>query len=281
MNWLTKLERKFAKYAVQNLTKYLLICYAVGFVVSLVMPELLYYFTFEPALILQGQVWRFISWVIVPSTTSFIGFLFMMLLYYSLGMTLENIWGTFRYNLYIFSGMLFTMVGAFVAYFIISSQMGQMAFGIGYLVSTYYINLTIFLACAAIMPDLQLYLYGILPVKMKWFAYLDAAFIGMDLLRGNLVTRIIIVASILNFVVFFFASRNMRKYHPKQVIRKKKFEQEIKRPVQDFGSGARHKCTVCGRTELDDPNLEFRYCSKCNGNHEYCSDHLFTHEHIK
>ena len=152
--------------------------------------------------------------------------------------------------------------------------------GIGGLVSTYYINLTIFLACAAIMPELKLYLYGILPVKMKWFAFLDAALIGLDLVRGSTVIRITIIASLLNFILFFLSSRNMQRYHPKQVIRKKKFEQEVKRPVHTYENGARHKCAVCGRTELDDPNLEFRYCSKCDGNYEYCQDHLFTHQHV-
>lgn len=281
MNWLDKLERKFGRYAVKNLTVYLLACYAVGFIVDLVMPKLAYYFTFEPALIFQGQIWRLISWVIIPPSDGVIYFIFMMLLYYSLGMTLENIWGTFRYNLYIFSGMIFTVIGAFLAYFISTVQSGGAVIGIGGLVSTYYINLTIFLACAAIMPELKLYLYGILPVKMKWFAILDAVLIGMDLIGGNTVTRIMIVASLLNFILFFLSSRNAQRYNPKQVIRRKKFEQEVKRPVHSYENGARHKCAVCGRTELDDPNLEFRYCSKCNGNYEYCSDHLFSHEHVK
>lgn len=126
-----------------------------------------------------------------------------------------------------------------------------------------------------------MYLYGILPVKMKWFAILDAVLIGLDLVEGSMVTRVIILASLLNFILFFVSSRNVQRYRPKEVARKKKFQKEIKRPVQEYGNGARHKCTVCGRTELDDPNLEFRYCSKCMGNHEYCSDHLFTHEHIR
>lgn len=281
MNWLTKLEKKFGKYAVKNLTNYLLACYAVGYVVSVTMPKLAYYFTFEPALIFQGQIWRIISWIIIPPTDRFIYFVFMLLFYYSLGMTLESIWGAFRYNLYIFSGVLFTIAGAFIAYFIICAQMEQMVIGIGGLVSTYYINLTIFLACAVIMPELKVYLYGILPVKMKWFAILDAVLIGLDLVEGSMVTRVIILASLLNFILFFVSSRNVQRYRPKEVARKKKFKKEIKRPVQEYGNGARHKCAVCGRTELDDPNLEFRYCSKCRGNHEYCSDHLFTHEHIR
>lgn len=281
MNWLDKLERKFGRYAVKNLTAYLLCCYAVGFVVDLVMPQLAYYFTFEPALIFQGQIWRLVSWIIIPPSDGIIYFIFMMLLYYSLGTTLESFWGTFRYNLYIFTGMIFTITGAFIAYFIVCAQRGGAVVGIGSLVSTYYINLSIFLACATIIPELKLYLYGIIPIKMKWFGILYAVLIAGSLINGSTVTRITIVASLLNFIIFFASSRNTQRYNPKQVIRRKKFEQQLKRPVHNYENGAKHKCAVCGRTELDDPNLEFRYCSKCNGNYEYCSDHLFTHEHVK
>ena len=90
--------------------------------------------------------------------------------------------------------------------------------------------------------------------------------------------------SILNFVIFFLGSRHMRPYSPKQMKRKREYQHKMRRaerPVNQYPGGAKHKCAVCGRTELDDPNLEFRYCSKCNGNYEYCQDHLFTHEHVK
>lgn len=87
------------------------------------------------------------------------------------------------------------------------------------------------------------------------------------------------VVSILNFIIFFLGSRNMKPYSPKQVKRKREFQKKI-RPVNTYANGAKHRCAVCGRTELDNPNLEFRYCSKCNGNYEYCQDHLFTHTHV-
>lgn len=275
-NWMNKMERKFGRYAIRNLTVYLLACYGIGYIISLVMPQLLSYFTLEPALILRGQVWRLVSWVIIPPTDSIIFVIFMLLLYYSLGTTLEQVWGAFRYNVYIFSGMLFTIIGAFIAY-------GYMGGGIsiGNLFSTYYINLSIFLAFAAIMPNMELWLYGIVPVKMKWLAVLDVVLLAVNFVQGGVVIRITIIASLLNFIIFFFGNRNMQPYHPKQMARKKKFQREVKRPVNRYEGGAKHRCAVCGRTELDDPNLEFRYCSKCNGNYEYCQDHLFTHEHVK
>lgn len=275
-NWLDKMERRFGRYAIRNLTMYLLAGYAIGYLLSFTMPQLLTYFTLEPALILKGQVWRLLSWVIIPPNDNIIFVIFMMLLYYSLGNTLESYWGAFRYNVYIFSGILFTVIGAFI----VNGLIGGIT-GFGSLYSTYYINMSIFLACASIMPDYQLLLYGIIPIKMKWLAVLDVALLAVDAVQGGLIIRIVIIASLLNFIIFFFCNRNLRGHSPKQAARRKKFQKQISRPQNQYAGGAKHRCAVCGRTELDNPTLEFRYCSKCNGNYEYCQDHLFTHEHVK
>ena len=275
-NWLDKMERRFGCYAIRNLTMYLLAGYAIGYLLSFTMPQLLTYFTLEPALILKGQVWRLLSWVIIPPNDNIIFVIFMMLLYYSLGNTLESYWGAFRYNVYIFSGILFTVIGAFI----VNGLIGGVT-GFGSLYSTYYINMSIFLACASIMPDYQLLLYGIIPVKMKWLAILDVVLLAVDAVQGGLIIRIVIIASLLNFIIFFFCNRNLRGHSPKQAVRRKKFQKQISRPQNQYAGGAKHRCAVCGRTELDNPTLEFRYCSKCNGNYEYCQDHLFTHEHVK
>lgn len=275
-NWLDKMERRFGRYAIRNLTMYLLAGYAIGYLLSFTMPQLLTYFTLEPALILKGQVWRLLSWVIIPPNDNIIFVIFMMLLYYSLGNTLESYWGAFRYNVYIFSGILFTVIGAFI----VNGLIGGIT-GFGSLYSTYYINMSIFLACASIMPDYQLLLYGIIPIKMKWLAILDVVLLAVDAVQGGLIIRIVIIASLLNFIIFFFCNRNLRGHSPKQAARRKKFQKQISRPQNQYVGGAKHRCAVCGRTELDNPTLEFRYCSKCNGNYEYCQDHLFTHEHVK
>lgn len=275
-NWLDKMERRFGRYAIRNLTMYLLAGYAIGYLLSFTMPQLLTYFTLEPAQILKGQVWRLLSWVIIPPNDNIIFVIFMMLLYYSLGNTLESYWGAFRYNVYIFSGILFTVIGAFI----VNGLIGGIT-GFGSLYSTYYINMSIFLACASIMPDYQLLLYGIIPIKMNWLAILDVVLLAVDAVQGGLIIRIVIIASLLNFIIFFFCNRNLRGHSPKQVARRKKFQKQISRPQNQYAGGAKHRCAVCGRTELDDPTLEFRYCSKCNGNYEYCQDHLFTHEHVK
>ena len=277
MNWLNKLERKFGRYAIHNLTLYLIGGYIIGFGVYMFVPNLLNLLTLEPAYILHGQIWRIISWVLIPPSGNIFTTVIMMLFYYSLGTALERTWGAFRYNVYIFSGILFTVIGAFLLYLIV----GVDAVGYGVFFSTYYINMSIFLAFAVSYPEREVLLYFILPIKMKWMALVYAALTIYDLVRGNLFTRIAIIASLLNFIVFFLSSRNVKPYMPKEQMRKRKFKQEQERPHMTYAGGARHRCAVCGRTELDDPNLEFRFCSKCNGNYEYCQDHLFTHEHVK
>lgn len=276
MNWLDKLERKFGRYAIPNLTMYLIGGYVVGYVISLMYPSLLVWLTLEPAYILRGQVWRLFSWVLVPPSGSILTIVIMMLLYYQLGTALERTWGIFRYNVYIFSGILFTVLGAFFLALIFGTDV----VGYGGFFSTYYINMSIFLAFAASYPDMELLLYFVLPIKIKWMAYVYVAYILYDLVRGNWMTRTAIVASLLNFILFFLSGRNIRPYTPKEQARKRKFKKQA-RPHMTYANGAMHRCAVCGKTELDDPTLEFRFCSKCNGNYEYCQEHLFTHEHVK
>ena len=274
LNWLDKLEKKFGRFAIPNLTMYLIRAYIIGFGIYYFLPGLFKWLTLEPYFILKGQVWRVISWVLVPPSGSLISIIFIVLLYYSLGTALERAWGTFRYNVYIFSGILFTVIGAFALYFIAGTGM----IGYGGLFSTYYINMSIFLAFAVSYPDMELLLYFIIPIKMKWMAIVYAVFILYDFIAGNFISRVTIAASLLNFVVFFLSTK--KGYSPKQQMRKKKYQKQS-RPHMTYSNGARHRCAVCGRTELDDPNLEFRYCSRCNGDYEYCQDHLFTHTHVK
>ncbi len=276
MNWLNKLERKFGRYAVHNLTMYLIGAYIIGYGISILLPGLMRWLYLQPGSILQGQVWRIISWILVPPGGSLFAVIIMLLLYYSLGTALERTWGAFRYNVYIFSGIIFTVLGAFVLYVLL----GNVADIFGGFFSTYYINLSIFLAFAASYPDMELMLYFILPIKIKWMGLVYGAYILYQLVTGNIVTRVVIISSLLNFIVFFLSSRNMRSYMPKQQMRKAQFKKQS-RPHMNYANGAKHRCAVCGRTELDDPTLEFRFCSKCNGNYEYCQEHLFTHQHVK
>ena len=281
LNWLDKLERKLGRFAIPNLTVYLLIGYVIGFGVMYLMPEMVGYLTLEPALILRGQVWRLISWVLIPPTTNLISLVFLVLLYYSLGTALERTWGSFRYNVYIFSGLLFTVLAVFGLYAFYYFRYGvEVPLSVIGLIGTNYITMSIFLAFAAIYPNMEVMLYFILPIKMKWMALVYVVLAGYDFLDGGIGIRVAIGASLLNFVIFFLSTRNFKRFGPREQARKAKFKKQS-RPHMTYTNGAHHRCAVCGRTELDDPCLEFRFCSKCNGNYEYCQDHLFTHEHVR
>lgn len=281
MNFLNKMERKFGKYAVRNLSAYIIAFYAAGYLMEIFMPDIFQYLTLEPYYILRGQVWRIVTWILVPPSSLDLFTIIMLFFYYSVGNTLERTWGAFRYNVYILGGIAGMVLGSFLLYAILG---GNVAFGS--LFTTYYINLSIFLAFAVTYPDIQVLLYFLIPVRMKWLGIFYAVILLVNFLESNWIYRIMMVMSMLNFLVYFIGSRNLQRYSYKNQKRKWNYQKAVHQtgPMEHKnanGTITRHKCAVCGRTELDGDHLEFRFCSKCNGNYEYCQDHLFTHEHVR
>ena len=283
-NFLNKLERRFGRYAISNLAKYIICGYILGYAIMIVgmmtKANLLGLISLDPYKILHFQIWRLVTWIIVPPQSIDIFTIIMLMLYYSLSASLERTWGTFRFNLYIFSGMLFTVIGAFILYVICYFGGAQME-NIGYIISlafsTYYVNMSIFLAFAAEYPDMQLLFMFIIPIKIKWLAIADVILLVYQMLTNGISVAIAIIASLLNFIIFFLSTRNYRRVSPSEIHRRQTFKHETRRTA----AVTKHKCAICGRTEKNGDDLEFRFCSKCNGNYEYCQDHLFTHEHVK
>ncbi len=298
MNFLNKLDRKFGKYAVPNLINYLLIGYGIGYVLQLFNPNIYHLLELSPKYVMQGQVWRLFTWILTtPQNFSFFT-IFMFLFYYWIGHTLENHWGTFRYNMYMLSGYLIMTVGAMAIYWITLLASGG-KFGVSLSMSTYYVNMASFLAFATLFPNVQVYFMMILPVKIKWLAIVDGIYLGYTCLyyvsfyfqyAGNYTglaklqhanlcfsQSAAIVLSVLNFLIFFLATRNMKKYSPKEMKRRHTYQKQT-RQAQSI---AKHKCAICGRTNETNPELSFRFCSKCEGTYEYCQDHIFTHEHVR
>ena len=293
MNPQKRLRRKLEKYAIPNLTLYLIICYGIGYLMQFLVPAGYQYLMLDPFLVLKGQVWRLVTWILIPPDSSNIFFVLITLyLYYSLGGLLERIWGTYKYNVYLFSGLLFTILGAFVlcGYSVLMGAQPTMYTGL-YLLnngsavyfgqfSTYYINMSIFLACAASIPDVQVLLMFLFPIKVKWLGIVYGIILLVNCIQGGIATWIVVIFSLLNFLVFFLRSKGKMHLSVGQIRRQQEFHQKMRSAGQTKGI-TRHKCAVCGRTELDGDDLEFRFCSKCNGNYEYCQYHLFTHEHVK
>lgn len=287
-------ERRFGKYAVKNLSLMLIICYGFGYLFQMIYSDFLQYLYLNPyQIIFRGQVWRLVTWLIVPPSSFDFFTLIMLYFYYSIGTTLERTWGTYRYNVYIFSGALFTILGAFLlfGYTLLFQRDAVAILGLGYydaisaMFSTYYVNMSIFLAFAATFPNMQVLLFFFIPLKVKVMGIIYGALLVYQFIVGygrewsflNTANRFVIGASLMNFIVFFVTSRGKVHMTPKQARRRSEFKREVKKT----GKSTRHKCAVCGRTEETNPELEFRFCSKCEGNYEYCEEHIFTHTHVK
>lgn len=296
MNFFNKLERKYGRYAIKDLMKYIIILYIIGWGIALSNQEFyLDFLALDVSAILHGQVWRLVTFIIMPPGNDLSLFVvFALYLYYILGINLERVWGAFRFNVYFFMGVLFHIIAAFLIYFV---------FGISMPLSTYYLNMSLFFAFACVYPDMELLLFFILPIKIKWLAMLDGVYFGLTIFFGFFIeyfpismryklfgiltklgiypSKVIAVAalvSLLNFMVFFLMTRNYQRVSPREIKRKQTYKRQVN---QARSRNFTHKCDICGRTNIDHPELSFRYCSKCSGNHEYCQDHLFTHEHVK
>lgn len=272
MAFFEKIERKFGKYAISNLMMYLTAIYAVGFAISLVNTDIYYnYMSLDISKILSGEVWRLITWIMYAPNQNIFFAAIMLVLYYSLGTNLERIWGSFRFNVYMLMGYIFLIIGAFILYAIYGKASSEFP------LTPDSLNMSIFLAFALTYPDMTFYIYFVLPIKAKYLAFVYLIIEVYSFIIGGVIIKVSIGLSLLNFVIFYLMTRNWNRISPKNVVRQVKFKNAVKmRPA-----GSIHKCAVCGRTEKDDDTLEFRYCSKCKGNLEYCSDHLYTHIHVE
>ncbi len=303
---INKLERKFGKYAIKNLMKYVVMLYCMGFIVYFISASKgvdIYslYLSFNIDKILEGQVWRVVTFLIQPLDTNLFFMLIAVYLYYMIGTSLERAWGSFRFNLFYFGGVLFNIIAAVLIY-IIFLIISDGSIHLSYPIGLQYINLSMFLAFATLYSEVQLLLFFVIPIKIKYLSYFYIiievyGIIYNFLYVGTLIgicTTILFVVSILNYLIFFLGVMKRSGRTPAAAKRRHDFTKQYNAGVYNTGNYAnagtgnagakkiitRHKCAVCGRTELDDDDLEFRFCSKCDGNYEYCMDHLYTHTHV-
>lgn len=279
--------------------------------------------------VVNHEYWRLFTWIFtMPYQPS--GLLFLLLpinlfFYYSLGKALEQLWGRFTFNLYVFGGIIITdilvLLGSLYYYSWSSlaedhrsSILVDMATGSDSVYAgidvTRYIFISIFLAFTVLGGNQMVYLYFVIPMKMKWLGYIDLIYLLYLFVTEGLFTKLIVFGSIANYMIYVLlnlkktTTRGQANYRrgQQQYVKSKQKRKKTKNQYNPDGTimfnpnsnsniippgygnpqGITiHKCAVCGRTENDDPNLEFRFCSKCEGNYEYCSDHLYTHEHIR
>jgi hypothetical protein len=260
MSVLDKLDRRFGRYALPNLTIYLIAGQTIMYVMIMTGKVDRSVTWLAADLLLQGQWWRVAVFPFDPPTSSPIFAFFTWYIFYLMGTALEGAWGAFRYNIFLLTGLLLTVAASFL----IPS----------FRVSNTYLGGSVFLAFAALYPDFELLLFFVLPVRVRWLALIAWLYYGYLALTGGWAIRIMVLASVGNFLLFFAREIAVQaRYGRKKLVRKA--EQVSGRGDEPF-----HRCTVCGITDKTDPRMDFRYCPDCAGQQGYCTEHIGNHEHV-
>lgn len=259
MSIIDKLDRRIGRFAIPNLTLLLVSAQVIGFALFLSDEKLLDRMVFRAADVAAGEYWRVATFVFLPLSQNPIFFLLGLYFFYLTGSTLETVWGAFRYNVYIAIALLatFAVACAFPRTPITNAFIGE----------------SVFLAFAYLYPDFLVSIYYIIPIRIKWLARLAWALNILIITFVEGPPRWLVLASISNFLVFF--GKDVFRNAAGQKSRMEWHARRLRKPDKPF-----HCCTTCGATERTHRKMDFRYCSKCAGSHEYCEEHLRTHEHI-
>lgn len=261
---------KHPNFGIPNLMKYIAIGSVIFWLINAVNPVLMSYLRFSPAAILHGQVWRLISFVFYPPSSGILAFI-AFYFYYMIGSTLENHWGSTQFTLYFVLGVVLTEIYGFILYFVT---------GVSYSLTASYIYLSMFFSFAALFPDMQVLLFFIIPIKMKYLALVDAAFFLLEIVETPFPLNLLPVVALLNFFIFCGSDlmRAIPKHPSQNTVNFRRESARIRREQENRLYN--HKCCVCGKTDTDHPNLQFRFCSRCAGYHCFCEEHINNHIHF-
>ena len=268
---------KHPRFGIPNLMLLIVIGNAILWVLGMMdrSGSILGFLEFSLRLILRGQVWRLVTFVLVPTGGGF-WFLVSMYFYYFIGSTLEREWGAGKFTLHYVCGMLLSVLCGFVIYF---------AMGKRYDVSLTadYINMALFFSFATLYPDNMVLLFFIIPIKMKWLAIVDAAYFLFRIVSDPFPYNLLPLVAIVNYLLFcggwlFDYIGPSRVRQRRKTVNFQRAARRVQREQQT--RGYRYQCAVCGRTDADHPELEFRYCSRCAGYHCFCQDHINSHVHF-
>ncbi|MBI3885214.1 MAG: hypothetical protein HY302_05735 [Opitutae bacterium] len=263
MGLLNRLERLFGRFAVPNLSLYLVVGQVAVWGLALLGGFDVERLKLLPEAVRAGEGWRLFTFLLVPPNSSPLFIAFAWYMFFLMGGALEEYWGEFRYSAFLFTGWLLTVAAAFLVP--------------GYYASNLFLAGSVFLAFAFLNPDFELLIFFLLPVKIKWLALLQWLFYGFTLATGHWSARLGVLAAVGNFLLFFGRDivqlmKTGRRRMETQARRRSELKAE-----PEF----RHRCHVCGKTNVTHPLMDFRYCSKCAGDECYCQEHIFHHEHVK
>ncbi len=252
MKMTDKLEKWLGPYAVQGLIRYVVALNALVFILLTIHPAYIDALRLDRTAVLHGEIWRLVSWIFIPETTGMFWIIFYLMFTWWIGDMLEETWGTFRLNLYYFSGMVLCIASAFI---------------FGASGGNFFLNLSLFLAVATLMPDFEIALFLILPVKIKWVALFSLIGPLGYLVFGELPLKMMVVMCLGNYLLFFgpvfFRNRMVDR---KNIQRQTKFKKAALSTSESL-----HYCETCGATEQKNPDAEFRVAADGK---EYCIEHL-------
>ncbi|MEY2561298.1 MAG: hypothetical protein QOG51_1713 [Verrucomicrobiota bacterium] len=252
MSFLDKLERRIGFIAIPGLMRAIVTLNALVFVLVLLNQGFDSYLTLDLARIRAGEVWRLVTYIFVPQTAHFLLVVIALWFLWFIGDGLERAWGAFRVTLYFLVGMVGTTVAAVLSNSQFSNQM---------------LFTSLFFAFAHFYPDEVIYVFFILPLKIKWVAWIYAGFLGIGFVTQSNSYRLALIAALSNYLIFFGPGVIQNLRNRKEIAgRRKRFEVQSRSDEEPL-----HKCTTCGATELSDPNLEFRVA---RDGEEYCIAHL-------
>ena len=277
IRWVDRFCARHPRFGVAGLMRILVI--ACGFVWILSAMDrtgtVIYYLALNPQMILQGQIWRLVTFVFIPASNGLLTLLFLYF-YYFIGSTMEREWGQAKFSMYFLCGMLFTILYAFVVYFARREILNP--YGVAE-----YIYLSMFFTFATYYPDVQVLLFFFIPVKIKWLAVVDAVFFAVSIFTLGFPNALLPVVAVLNYLLFcgdilFAGLTPSRMRQRRRTVDFRTRAARIRR--EQNNAPYRFKCAVCGRTDAEHPELEFRYCSRCAGYHCFCQEHINNHIHF-
>lgn len=276
IRWVDRYCARNPRFGINGLMKYLVFGNAIVWVLSLMdSGTAVYFLSLLPEMVLQGQIWRLVTFIFIPASSGWLTLLFLYF-YYFIGSTMEREWGQAKFNMYFLFGMLFMVVYTFAVYFIT-----------GHTPSPYnvaeYIYLSMFFSFATYYPDMQVLFMFFIPVKIKWLAWLDAAFFAVSVFTLSFPSSLLPVVAVLNYLLFcgdilFAGFTPARMAQRQKTINFRRTAAKVRREQQN--APYRYKCAVCGVTDAERPDLEFRYCSRCAGYHCFCQEHINNHIHF-
>ena len=277
------------RFGIPNLMLYVVIANAIIWLFSMMDTTnlLVFSLSFSPYHILRGQVWRLFSFALLPYNYGFLA-LIAFYFYYFIGSTIEREWGSGKFTIYFFSGVVMTVVYGFIVYFVMGRGMDSasreaLSLAVGSQVSAYYIYLSMFFTFATLYPEMQVLLFFFIPVKMKWLGLLDLALFLYEVAAGMFPFNLLPVVAVLNYLLFcgeylWDLFRPLGRKQRNNVLNFRRESQRIR--YEQRSRPYTRRCEVCGRTDTDFPELEFRYCSRCAGYHCFCIDHINNHRHF-